>query len=471
MMPAWLDAALLAVVFAAVALLIGVLASAHALLYKRRPRAAFGWIAVCLTFPLAGAALYFWFGINRAQRRARRLRDDEHVDFPPEHAAPPPCGYEALAQLGAAVTGEPLLGGHAVEPLHGGEHAYAAMLAAIDGAQQRVFLVTYIFDTDDTGRAFADALGRAVARGVDVRVLLDGVGELYSFPRARWMLRRQGVAVRRFLPPRLLPPSFMVNLRNHRKILLVDDGLAFSGGMNISDRHLVDRVDNPHRVVDVHFAIRGPSVVSLLSIFMSDWAFAGGVEPAKAAVACTAGEGRARVIADGPDEELDRLLLVLVGAIGLARQRVAIMTPYFVPPRELLGALQTAALRGVDVSILLPGRSNLFFVHRATRHMLWELLQRGVRVYYQPAPFVHSKLLLVDDGYAQIGSANLDPRSLRLNFELTLEIYDRPLVAQLHEHYAAARARAEEIHLADVDGRPLPTRLLDGLAWLFSPYL
>ena len=468
---AWPDAAQLTLIFAAVAGLLGILASIHALLYKRRPRAAFGWIAVCLTFPLAGAALYFWFGINRARRRARRLRDDGHVDFPPEYAVAAPCGYEALNNLGEAVTGEPLLGGHTVLPLHGGEAAYPAMLAAIESARQRVFLATYIFDTDDTGRAFADALGRAAARGVDVRVLLDGVGELYTFPRARWMLRRREVTVRRFLPPRLLPPSFMVNLRNHRKILLVDDDLAFTGGMNISDRHLMERRSNPHRVEDVHFAVRGPAVVSLQSIFSSDWASAGGREPMLPVAPSAAGAGLCRAIADGPDEELDRLVLLLVGAIGLARRRVAIMTPYFVPPRELLGALQTAALRGVDVSILLPGRSNLFFVHRATRHMLWELLQRGVRVYYQPGPFVHSKLLLVDDGYAQIGSANLDPRSLRLNFELTLEVYDPALVAQLDEHYAAARARAEEIHLADVDGRPLHTRLLDGLAWLFSPYL
>jgi cardiolipin synthase A/B len=473
MVAAWPDIGLglFAFLFALLAGLLGIIASIHALLYKRRPRAAFGWIAVCLTFPLAGAALYFWFGINRARRRARQLRDDEHVAFAAEYAAPPPAEHLALARLGEVVTGQPLLGGNIIEALHGGESAYPAMLAAIESAEHRVYLVTYIFDTDETGNDFADALGRAVARGVDVRVLLDGVGELYTFPRARRMLRKRGVAVRRFLPPRLLPPSFMVNLRNHRKILLIDDDLAFSGGMNISDRHLMSRDSNAHRVVDVHFAIRGPVTVSLLSIFLSDWHFAGGNECARPGRAATAGTGLCRAIADGPDEELDRLLILLVGAIGLAHRRVAIMTPYFVPPRELLGALQAAALRGVDVSILLPGRNNLFFVHRATRHMLWELLQRGVRVYYQPGPFVHSKLMLIDDDYAQIGSANLDPRSLRLNFELTLEIYDRALVEQLDQHYSCARARAEEVHLADVDARRMPTRMLDGAAWLFSPYL
>jgi cardiolipin synthase len=365
----------------------------------------------------------------------------------------------------------PLLQGNRVRALHGGEAAYPAMLAAIDGARARILLSTYIFDWDDTGRAFVEALGRAVSRGVDVRVLIDGVGELYSFPRIRHKLARHGVPVRRFLPPRLLPPSFTLNLRNHRKILLVDDTVGFSGGMNISDRHLCGRVDNPRRVVDMHFELCGPVLATLAGIFVNDWSFAGDTEPALLPPPPTCGPARCRAIADGPDETLDRLLLLLVGAIGLARHRVAIMTPYFIPPRELLGALQSAALRGVDVAILLPERNNLFFMHRATRHLLLELLQRGVRVYLQPGPFVHTKLLLVDDGYAQIGSANLDPRSLRLNFELTVEIFDEEFVRITGEHFASARAAASEVTLADVDGRPTRTRLLDGLAWLFSPYL
>ncbi|MAT83117.1 MAG: cardiolipin synthase [Gammaproteobacteria bacterium] len=463
------------VLFAAVAGVLGVLASGHALINKRRPRSAFGWIAVCLMFPLAGAALYYLFGVNRTRRRAQRLRED---DLPEPAAAAftvePEEALAPLARLGEAVSGGPLLAGNDVEILHGGEAAYPAMLEAIDTAAERVLLSSYIFDRDDTGTAFADALGRAVDRGVEVRVLLDGVGELYSWPRARHLLARRGVDVRRFLPPRLLPPSFMINLRNHRKILLVDDRVGFTGGMNVSDRHLLARAPagrRDRRVVDVHFALRGPVLDRLLAIFDSDWAFAGGPERHHRLTPVRAGEARCRAIADGPDEELDRLLLLITGAIGLARRRVAIMTPYFVPPRELLGALQAAALRGVDVAILLPAHNNLFFVHRATRHLLWELLQRGVRVHYQPGPFVHSKLLLVDDDYAQIGSANLDPRSLRLNFELTVEVFDRPTVTALWAHVEAARAQSPEVTLADVDGRRLGTRLVDGVAWLFSPYL
>ncbi len=472
MEPTWPAAGIAAVVFAVLAGALGVAASAHALLNKRRPRSAFGWIGVCLMFPLAGAVLYFFFGINRTRRRAQRLREDEPLEIrTARFAAEPGEPLSSLAVLGETLSGAKLLGGNAVDVLQCGEEAYPAMLAAIDDASQQVLLSTYIFDTDDTGRAFAEALGRAVERGVDVRVLLDGVGELYTFPRARHMLARRGINVRRFLPPRLLPPSFMMNLRNHRKVLVVDDRVAFTGGMNISDRHLAQRTANPRRVVDTHFRLCGPVLASLAAVFHADWAFAGGREPVGLPEVEPCGESLCRAIADGPDEELDRLLLLLVGAIGMARQRVAIMTPYFIPPRELLGALQAAALRGIDVSILLPGRNNLFFMHRATRHLLWELLQRGVRIYHQPAPFVHSKLFLVDDVYAQIGSVNLDPRSLRLNFELAVEVYDARLVSRLHAQYGMARERSEEVTLAAVDGRRLPGRLLDGLAWLFSPYL
>jgi len=477
MMAEYLNAELIGVVLAVIIAIAGILTAGHAVLHKRHSRAAFGWIALCLLFPAVGPVTYLLFGINRLRRRASRMWADNHsAAGVPVPAAEPPAGLEALARLGAAVTQAPLVGGNAVTALHSGEEAYPAMLDAIEHANQRVYLSTYIFDTDTSGRAFAAALGRAVQRGLDVRVLLDGVGELYSFPRVRWLLRKQDVPVARFLPPRVFPPAFSMNLRNHRKLLVVDEDIAFTGGINIGDRHLAARLDNPRRVVDLHFRLQGPIARRMAAVFLHDWDYANRARqptplPAPVAAASAAGTAACRVVADGPDEDLDRLVALLIGGIGLAQRRIAIMTPYFLPPRELLGALQAAALRGVDVAILLPERNNLPYVHRATRHALWEYLQRGVRVYYQPPPFVHSKLLLIDDEYAQIGSANLDERSLRLNFELVVEVYDRSLVETLGAHFTEVRNRSQEITLADVDGRSLPRRLLDGTAWLFSPYL
>jgi len=451
-------------------------AAGHALLWKRDPRAALGWIVVSLTVPIAGPLFYFVFGINRIQTRARTLPissvrlegdaapDSSRTDLPPE--------FSELAGIARAVSTYELTGGNSIEVLHNGEQVYPEMLRAIDDATNHLFLSTYIFETNRSGRAVIDALARAAERGVDTRVIIDGVGELYSRPRASRLLAKRGVKVARFLPPKLLPPMLHINLRNHRKILVSDGRLAFTGGMNIGDRHLAGRADNPDRVVDAHFRVRGPIVGQLQQVFLSSWAFLGRGEPeAFPSDDGAAGTALCRTIVDGPDEDIDKLLNVLLVAVSAAREQVAIMTPYFVPPRELVGALKGAALRGVDVAVIIPERNNLPFVHWACRNMLWELLQRGVRVYTQPPPFVHTKLLMVDRHYVQVGSANIDPRSLRLNFELVVEIYDRDFAATVDTHFESARCRSSEITLEEVDSRPLPTRVRDALAWLLTPFL
>jgi cardiolipin synthase A/B len=465
-----LETQLIGSLFAVLGLLLSTLASAHALLHKRRPQSAFGWIAVCYALPFVGPLLYGLFGINRVKTRAQKLRAGRPEPPSPTHVATAPQGLEALARLGFAVTGRPLTPGNSVDVLHDGEHTFPAMLAAIENARRRVFFSTYIFDAGPVGRQFVAALGAAAARGVDVRVLLDGVGELYSWPSVVPLLRAANVRVARFLPPRLWPPTISVNLRNHRKILAVDGAVAFTGGINVRDRYLA--ATSADRIVDLHFRLAGPIVAQMDAVFAHDWQFATG-EGAAVEPSSQQGGGTAlcRAISDGPETDFDRLTEVIVGAIGHAHERVAIMTPYFLPPRELIAPLQAAALEGVDVAVILPARNNLWYVHRATRHMLWELLQRGVRVYYQPAPFVHSKLFYVDDRYAQVGSANLDPRSLRLNFEMNVEVFDRGVVAELALHFEDVRRRSVEVTLADVDGRPLATKLVDGAAWLFSPYL
>ena len=458
---------------AALGVLLAFLAAGHALLYKRMPQSAFGWIAICIMLPLAGALLYFLFGINRVRRRAIALRGNESPHRPPLcEAQQPPEHLDPLGRLAERVSRLPLVGGNRVTALYNGEQAYPAMLAAIESARQRVFLSSYIFDSGRMGRRFAEALGAAAARGVSVRVLLDGVGELYSWPRARRMLRSAGVEVGRFVPPRLLPPTLHVNLRNHRKILVVDGQTAFTGGLNIGDRHLADDASNPHRVVDMHFCFDGPVAVQIEAVFLDDWSFVSGEElEGLSGPGEERGEASCRAIADGPDRELGKLHSLIAGAIALSRNRLTIMTPYFLPTRELIGGIQSAALRGVDVQIILPAENNLPYVHRATRHMLWELLACDVRICYQPAPFVHTKLLLVDNEYALIGSANLDPRSLRLNFELNVEIYDRPTVAALEAHCDRVRKISANVALEEVDARPLPGRLIDGAAWIMSPYL
>ena len=244
--------------------------------------------------------------------------------------------------------------------------------------------------------------------------------------------------------------------------------------MNIGDRHLAQNPDNPSRVVDLHFRLEGPVVEQLEGAFLEDWLFASGEEvipPGE--INCAAREDGlcCRTITDGPNEDLDKLAMILLGAVSSARSRVLIMTPYFLPSREMIGALQVAALRGVEVVVILPERSNLPFVHWATQNMLWELLQWGVRVYHRPAPFAHSKLFVVDDHYGLIGSANMDPRSLRLNFELAVEIHGKSFAEAMGAHIEAVRQVSQEVTVDALERRPLSIRVRDALAWLFSPYL
>jgi cardiolipin synthase A/B len=461
----------LATVLAAIGFAAAASASLHALLHKRRPQSAFGWIAVCFTLPLAGPLLYYLFGINRVETRARKLLTlhPEH-ECPTEYVGTPPPALLPLARLGFAVSGLPLTAGNRVDLLHDAAAIFDAMIGAIAAGREYVYFSTYIFDGGPLGGRFAAALAAAADRGADVRVLVDGVGEWYSWKRAAVLFRGTRVRFARFLPSRRWPPTIRVNMRNHRKILVVDGDVAFTGGINIRDRYL-DGAEEL-RIVDSHCRISGPVVAQIETIFLRDWEFAtADASAAPRHMPQPAGGALCRAIADGPDSSLGRLTTLITGAIGGARQRIAIMTPYFVPPRELIAPLQAAALAGVDVAVILPARNNLPYVHRATRHMLWELLQRGVHVYYQPPPFVHSKLLYVDDHYAQVGSANFDARSLRLNFELNVEVFDRDTVNGLARHFEAIRARSLQITLADVDERPVVTKAIDGIAWLFSPYL
>ncbi len=453
----------------------------HALMYKRDPRAAFGWIAVCILFPLAGPLLYVLFGLNRARGRAQRLGLSD-LGFAHERGtaieAPQPLPPEIvethgeLARIGQALSRHSLVPGNRVQTLVNGEEAYPAMLESIAAAEHHILLSTYILDRDDAGTRFKRALADAAARGVDVRVLIDGFGDWYSWPRSSRSLQRAGIKVARFLPPRLLPPSLAINMRNHHKILVVDDQVGYTGGMNLGDRHLVDKADNPRPTADLHFRLEGPVVVQLRQEFLRMWHFTTASEdvPAARPVAST-GDLLCRTITDGPDEDLDRLTMLLIAAVAEARHSIRIMTPYFLPPRELVAAIQAAAIRGVDVLVVLPEKNNLPYVHWATRNMLWELLFRGVRVVYQPPPFHHGKLFVVDCDYTLIGSTNWDPRSLRLNFELQVEVYGadfaRPLIQRIDQAADAGRP----VTLSEVDGRPLHERLRDSACWLFSPYL
>lgn len=445
----------------------------HILLYKRDTRAALGWIMASIFIPYGGPVAYFFFGINRVRSRARGIRGQF---FATRHQVGDTCGAASpeigrgLESVGHRITGKSLSIGNAIEVFHNGEQAYPAMLDSIERAQHRVLLSTFILKSDQTGQAFADALSDAAARGVDVMVIVDGVGDYYSRPRPSKMLRKRGVNVVRFLPPRLLPPSIYLNLRNHRKLLIVDQDIAYAGGMNIGDDH-TSVAGQAREITDVHFSLRGPVIADLASVFNDDWLFTTGSRIEAGVGPAPVGEARCRVIPDGPDDQIDTLALNIQGAVSTARTSLDIMTPYFLPSRELVASFQSAALRGVRVRVVLPAKNNLIFVHWANRNLLAELIELGIEAYYQPAPFCHSKLFCIDDEYSLISSANIDPRSLRLNFEIGVEVFSRPLNLQLRTHIDEVIAASEPISSQSLSARSTAVRLRDSMLSLFSPYM
>ena len=474
---------LLQIVLRVLLVLVGLLSALHALLNKRDPRSGLGWIVTILALPGFGALLYWLLGVNRIRSTGRgwqerglglTWRNAPVCSWSAELAATDlpfrRHGFASHLALADAVTRRPLVGGNRVRPLINGEAAYPPMLAAIEAARHSVYLSTYIFESNVTGRRFVQALADARRRGVEVRVLVDALGALYSWPLSHRLLRRAGVPVARFLPLSLSGRGAYFNLRNHRKLLVVDGRLGFTGGMNIGDRHLLSG-NNPRRARDLHFEVAGPAVAQLQASFCEDWQFTTGEVLPEPVVAEAVGSAFCRGVSAGPNEDFEKLHWLILGALGAARNQVRIMTPYFIPDLGLIAALNTAALRGVNVELLLPGCNNLPPVAWASRAYFWELLQYGVRIGLQPAPFDHSKLLLVDEEYVMAGSANLDPRSLRLNFEFNLEIYDAELNRSLSLYFDRCQQAAHPVTLAEMDGRPLPERLRDSFAKLFSPFL
>ena len=471
---------------AVVTVLFAAATSAHAILYKRDSRAALLWVGVIWLVPVIGGFLYLGLGINRIRRRAIFLRGSVESPVLESVAArqvrselesiadlPGCASLSRLPRVVGEILAKPLLSGNGVVPLVNGDEAFPMMVHAIESAQRSIGLSTYIFDNDPVGRRFADALSRAAARGVQVRVLVDDTGARYSFPTIVHLLRKSGVPVARFLPS-LVPWRFMsINLRNHRKILVVDGQIGFTGGMNIRQDQLLK--EGPRRTTqDLHFRLEGPIVAHLQHTFADDWYF------------CTretldgdswfplldpAGPIVARGLADGPDEDFEIFRWTVLGALACAQHSVRILTPYFLPDAAMISALNLASMRGVKVDIILPSQSNLPYVHWATFAILWQVLQRGCRVWMTPAPFDHSKLMLVDDCWSLIGAANWDPRSLRLNFEFNVECYDPRLAQTLRAIVHDKLVNARQVTLEEVNGRPILIKLRDGFLRLFTPLL
>jgi cardiolipin synthase A/B len=450
--------------------------TAHVLLRKSDVRAALGWIGAAWLSPFVGGPLYFLFGINRVTRRALNFsRPGQTARAGSDRASRPTVSQAIanLAEIGETVTRQPLMPGTQAVILRGGDDAYPVMRAAIRDAQHSIALASYIFRDDAIGRPFIEALIDARRRGVSVRVLLDGIGSGYLRPAVLHRLKAGGVPTARFLHTWIPWRMPFLNMRSHRKLLIVDGTIGFTGGMNIWTPGSA-RFAGHRYAEDMNVRIEGPLIGQLMEIFAKDWSFTTNEtleEPSWWPSLTRRGTVFARGVASGPDADIDTLETILGAALAQAQRRIRIVTPYFLPDQRLQFAIAQARLRGVDVDIVTPEQTNFFFMDWAMRAHLRFMEGPEANMHLSAPPFDHSKIMTVDGQYCLFGSSNWDTRSLRLNFEFDVECYDTDLTAQFDAIIDGKIARSRRLGRDELLTAPIWVRLRDAVVRLLLPYL
>lgn len=463
-----------------VAQVLGFLSSLDALMGVRTAQGAIAWIVSLNTVPILAVPAYWVLGRTKFEGYVIQRQSSDSVAAPRTAALAKslaPLVPEFARAPGAALAGQrlaafPYLGGNEVELLVDGEATFGSLLEGIERAKDYVLVQFYIVRDDDLGQELRDRLVAKAREGVDVRFLYDEVGS-GDLPRTyRESLEAAGAKVTRFGSTRGVGNSFQLNFRNHCKIVVVDGVEGWIGGLNVGDEYL-GRDPEVGTWRDTHLRIAGPAALGLQLSFLEDWNWATGellfdqlawpTEPR--------GDHAVLVLSSGPADRLETASLMYQQAIQGARQRIWISTPYFVPDGAILGALNLAALRGVDVRLLIPERSDNRIVDAAAESFLDPLLASGIRIHRYHDGFLHSKHFLIDDRVAGVGTANLDNRSLRLNFEITAIVADPRFAAEVEQMFENDFLHSRLWTREELAARGFWRRVFSRGAHLLSPVL
>lgn len=439
---------------------------------KREPMSAIAWALTVILLPIFGPILFLLFGYQTIPRklRKRQQRGQAYKKFVARvegESAEVPPPWAVLARIAQHEDGFPVTRGNAVEFYHEGTEAFEAMLAAIERAKHHVHAQFFICRADATGRRFLEALRRCARRKVEVRLLVDSVGSYNLSSRVLKELQRDGGQTASFLP--ILNP-LRVNLRNHRKILVVDYSRLLAGGMNIGAEYLGPQPD-PNRWTDLAFVLEGPTVWSWDEVFCRDWEFASGqtpfLPPEDVQRPQAVGDAVVQFVPSGPDVEGDPFYDAVLTMIYAAKKRLWAVTPYFVPDESLAQALTLAARRGVDVRILLPRHSNHRLPDLVRGIALRQIQSAGGKILFYTRGMMHAKALLKDDDIAVLGSANLDIRSLIYNYESAMFVYSQPEIRQIEAWMEQLATQCQ----CGIDPAGLARSLAEGIARLAAPLL
>jgi cardiolipin synthase len=454
-----------------------VLAAGVILLQRRSAAATLAWLLVLLLLPIAGLVIYRFLGPLRLERKRLRRRVARQVIADAMKAMAwiraARSDHLQVAKVPMAMREPPPLHADGIDLYVDGASAYAAILKAIEAARHHVHLEYYIFEPDRIGTRVRDLLVKKAREGVTVRLLLDGTGSSRLGRRFLRPLREAGAQVAWFNPVSLRwIRTRRVDFRCHRKIVVCDGTVGFTGGMNVADEHSAEL--SAHYWRDTHLRLDGAIVLTLQRIFIEDWFFATEQLPPETAdlfpVHDGVGQHVVQIVASGPDHDYLTIHSTYFTLITRAVSRLWLTTPYFVPDEAIVTALCTAAMRGVDVRLLMPLRGDSVLIDLAARSYVPELLASGVKVYEYLPRFVHAKTIVVDEDLAVVGTANLDNRSFRLDFELSALVYDRALTARLAAAFERDLAESRAMH-APRAPQPLFRRLGEAGARLLSPLL
>ncbi len=456
------------------------------LLEYRRPANAMAWLFILFLFPIVGFVLYYFLAREYERRRKVRKRGgfDEQLraeileksrvlDGPDEMPHPDFVHEARLFKLLRKAGASPITGRNRSRVLTNADMAYEAMLKAIRGATHHIHFSTYILRDDDTGRAFREELVRKAGEGVQVRLLYDGIGSYKIKRRFFEPLKEAGAESASFFPFR---PSFLkkrMNYRNHRKILVVDGRIGFVGGINVGDEYL-----GKHPRLgfwrDTHLQLEGDSVYGLQEVFLKDWDMATRRHPADPGFfpehRCQGGEV-VQIVAGGPNRRDDAIHETLFGALTVAKERIWIATPYFIPDASILMALKIAAMSGVDVRLIVPLVPDTALVHAATMSYVDQMMSYGIRFWQYERGFIHAKVVIVDRLMASVGTANMDLRSFFSNFELNALLFDGERIDELERDFLQDMKDSREIELSSFRKRSRTVKAKQALARMLSPLL
>jgi cardiolipin synthase len=494
------DLELMLVFLYACYLAIQLAAAAHILFTKHEePASALLWLLLIVLLPVFGLLFYFIFGINRIKTMSVNVHAiQQEVDQAKEKylgasvknyldclesftISSQDTGTELNQTLNKLLPGRTPLGGNHIELLRDGTMAYPKMLEDIRKARHSIRLQSFIIMNDPIGQEVFDALEQKAKEGVDVKVLYDSFGSCkayFSHFFHRYVHKKiKNLRIRAFSPINIFTP-WRIQLRNHRKLLVIDGEIAFIGGINISqDNARFKEVPRRKYIHDLHCRITGPAVSTMQFTFLKDWIYAtrknflevAGEYDFPEPKEC--GNSVIRVVDSGPGQNFGGSQNVFFTAAALAKKSLCIITPYFVPSQSFIKALEITAARGVDVRIIVPDNNNHFFVALASQSLYRTLLSCGVKVYAKQGLFSHVKAMLVDEEWAFMGSSNCDVRSFKLNFELDFCLEKGEFVEVLKKQFAIEQKHSVEITLDSVENKSLSRQLIENICALLTPVL